>query len=62
MTHETKARRAPRAPIATRVEPDVFAEIKRRAGEQRVTPALVARILLEDAVRGQRQQERATRA
>lgn len=49
---ERRSRRAPREPIATRVEPDVFKEIKRRADDLRVTPAVIARILLEDAVRG----------
>jgi hypothetical protein len=46
--HESKPRRAP---IATRIEVDALAEIKRKAKQERVTPAVVARNLLEDAVR-----------
>jgi hypothetical protein len=48
MMPEPKPRRAP---IATRIEVDALAEIERAARERRVTPAVVARILLEDAVR-----------
>lgn len=44
--------RAKREPIATRVDPDTLATIEHLAEQRRTTPAQIARVLIEDGVRG----------
>ena len=43
--------RVKRAPIATRVDPEILAEVERLADQRRTTPAQVARCLIEDGVK-----------
>jgi hypothetical protein len=44
--HRTK-----RVPIATRIDTEAHAKIGRLAEQRRVTPAQIARVLIEDGVR-----------